>query len=260
MNRKRIKAAVVLVLFLVAGVLYSTDRNQDFFVMGTTESQEQLASGDEAESGKASVQKNSSSEEDDSGNGESQSDESESAFMSETTDEGALRIHVCGAVKKAGVYRLPEHSIVADALAAADGVCSGGAEDCLNLATELSDGDKIYVPYVKELEALAGDTAGGTTVIGMNGSTLLQDGQNGSGSGTAGGKDSGGANSSLVNINTADEALLTTLNGIGAARAQAIISWRNEHGAFSKIEDIMQVSGIKEGAYAKIKDQICVSG
>ena len=61
-----------------------------------------------------------------------------------------------------------------------------------------------------------------------------------------------------VNLNTADETELTTLTGIGAARAQAIILYREENGLFSSIEEIMNVQGIKEGTFEKIKDDIVV--
>ena len=63
---------------------------------------------------------------------------------------------------------------------------------------------------------------------------------------------------SRVNINTADESQLTTLTGIGATRAKAIIAYREENGPFAAIEDIMNVQGIKEGTFVKIKDEIVV--
>ena len=61
-----------------------------------------------------------------------------------------------------------------------------------------------------------------------------------------------------VNLNTADVAALMTLPGIGESRAKAIISYREQHGAFAKIEDIMKISGIKQAAFSKIKDKITV--
>lgn len=61
-----------------------------------------------------------------------------------------------------------------------------------------------------------------------------------------------------VNINTAGVEELMTLKGVGESRAQAIIAWRTEQGSFEKPEDIMQISGIKEGVYSRIKDQIRV--
>lgn len=218
MLRKRIKAFVILILFLIAGVLYSTDRNQDFFM----ETQECVETGaNEADS------------------------------LQETAEETAtnlLRVHVCGAVKHAGVYRLSSDSIVADAIEAAGGFKKSGDQEYLNLAETMADGQKIYVPTKNEVQELTG--AGGQN-SGQNASGVS--GQNGQNPGGASSQEAG-----LVNINTADESLLTTLNGIGTARAQAIIAWRTEHGAFARIEDVMQVSGIKEGAFAKIKDKICV--
>ncbi len=62
-----------------------------------------------------------------------------------------------------------------------------------------------------------------------------------------------------ININTASEAQLCEIPGIGATRAAAIAAYRQEHGGFSSIEEIMNVSGIKEGTYAKIKDRITVN-
>ncbi len=61
-----------------------------------------------------------------------------------------------------------------------------------------------------------------------------------------------------ININTADAAQLQLLNGIGQARAQAIISYREQYGNFGSIEDIKNVSGIGDGIFSRIKDDICV--
>ena len=66
------------------------------------------------------------------------------------------------------------------------------------------------------------------------------------------------ADDALININTADKAQLMTLPGIGEAKALAIIARRTEHGAFRTKEEIMQVPGIKEAAYEKIKSLITV--
>ena len=69
---------------------------------------------------------------------------------------------------------------------------------------------------------------------------------------------SGESGKAKVNINTAGREELMTLHGIGAARADAILAYREEHGTFSRIEDIMNVEGIKEKAFAKIRDDIVV--
>ena len=62
--------------------------------------------------------------------------------------------------------------------------------------------------------------------------------------------------SGLVNLNTADIQTLKTLSGIGDSKAQAILAYREEHGGFSSIEEVMQVPGIKESIFSKIKDKI----
>ena len=69
--------------------------------------------------------------------------------------------------------------------------------------------------------------------------------------------DTGTVTYDLVDINSADAALLDTLPGIGPSKAEAIISYREEHGPFNKTEDLMNVPGIKEGTYNKLKDLIC---
>ena len=92
----------------------------------------------------------------------------------------------------------------------------------------------------------------------------LKPGQSADGTGqiqeTAGGTATGEGleQNGKVNINTADESGLTTLSGIGDTRAKAIIAYREENGPFATIEDIMNVSGIKEGTFEKIKDDIVV--
>ena len=69
----------------------------------------------------------------------------------------------------------------------------------------------------------------------------------------------GNEESGKVDLNTADENTLCTLPGIGPSRAKSIIDYRDKNGKFKKIEDVMQVSGIKEAAFEKIKDRIMVS-
>lgn len=221
MQYKRIKAIVLIVLFVMAGVLYSTDRRQEFstgIVLTTqAETYESEALTTEAVN---------------------QTSETTTAKASGKT----LLVHVCGAVYQSGVYELPEGSIVKDAIELAGGVRKSGARDYLNLAQKLFDGDKIYVPYKKELTSNSKASACGVGLV--TGTTV-----------TTGSTDS---KESLVNINTATKEVLTTLTGIGDARAQAILDYREEKGAFQSIEEIMQVSGIKEGAFEKIKNQITV--
>ena len=148
-------------------------------------------------------------------------------------------VHVCGAVVKEGVYILTPGSRVVDAVAAAGGLTEDADSSYVNLALPVSDGMKIRIPTVAE------------TAAGIIPET---EGADPSGSGIHG-ENTG---SSLVNINTATESELCTLPGIGSARARSIIEYRESSGGFSRIEDIMNVSGIKDKAFAKIKDLITV--
>lgn len=173
--------------------------------------------------------------------------------LSDASSEEAktLVVHICGAVSAPGVYELPAGSRIIDAVEAGGGFLPEADEACCNLAEEIVDGCQIYIMTKSEscadgqAEKKAGiqtspDSDMQTTDINVrsNSTTALENG--------------------LVNLNTADIAALTTLPGIGESRAKAIISYREQQGAFTKIEDIMKISGIKQAAFSKIKDKITV--
>ena len=206
MNHKRIKVLFLIFLFLVSGFYYSNDQGKELLM------EKDVAVSNETE--------------------EMEEKETEALVASA---KKTIRIHVCGAVKEAGVYELFEGAIVADAIELAGGSLKGAAEDYLNLALEISDGSKVYVPWKDELKGNEGVLLSSGTV------------------GTDASKDDG-----LVNINTASREILMTLTGIGEAKADAIVAYREANGAFSSIEAIKNVSGIKDAAYEKIKDSISV--
>jgi len=147
--------------------------------------------------------------------------------ISEAADGDLILVHICGAVVNPGVYELEAGCRMYQLVELAGGFAEDAAEGYLNLAEVLTDGRKVVVPTENEA---------GEDIYGEAGSDF-------------GGK---------VNINTADKAQLMTLPGIGEAKALAIIAWRTEHGGFQTTEEIMQVSGIKEAAYEKIKTLITV--
>ena len=162
-----------------------------------------------------------------------------------------IYVDVCGAVANPGVFQLGAGSRVFQAIEAAGGYLPEAALTCVNRAGVLTDGQQLYILTQEEMERQGLDPAE------MSGAS---DGQMNGSAGT-------GQNTEMtaqvqqdnrININTADEAQLTTLTGIGATRAQAIIAYREENGPFATIEDIMNVQGIKEGTFAKIKDEIVV--
>lgn len=140
-------------------------------------------------------------------------------------------VYVTGAVLRPGVYEVGGNMRVSDAIEAAGGFKNNAAADYLNLAAQLSDGEKITVPTKKEAKALYKDKD----------------------------KDEDSGESHLVNINTAAKEELMTLPGIGESKADAIIAYRQENGDYKNIEELMQISGIKEGVYSKISEYITVN-
>ena len=163
----------------------------------------------------------------------STSDEADSHFDSSddsTKDDSNtdIYVHICGAVINPGVYQVPAGTRVYQALELAGGSSDDAYLSGINLADKLADGQKVYIPS-------EGENAEGILSI-----------------------DSGGVQSVMININTASEAELMTLPGIGQSRAKDIINYRVKNGLFESIDDIMKVSGIKEAAFEKIKDLIKV--
>lgn len=159
----------------------------------------------------------------------------------ETEQEGNTQIsncyvYVCGNVVNPGVYEAAPDARVYELIDMAGGASKTGCLEALNLADHIYDGQKLYVPDYDEYES--------GRELGQNeGDAFVEESNSASG---------------LVNINTADLQQLMTLPGVGQSRAQAIVDYRNEHGSFECIEDIMNVTGIKEGAFSKLKDYICV--
>ncbi len=137
-----------------------------------------------------------------------------------------LRVYVSGAVLHPDVYTLLPDSIVKDALLAAGGPADDADLDRINLALPVADGQHIYVPRQGEEDL----------------PVELPSRLPGSGS--------------KVNINTADVAALESLPGIGPALAQRIVDYRQAHGPFVRIEDIMEVSGIGPATFQEIQDLI----
>lgn len=145
-----------------------------------------------------------------------------------------ILIHVDGAVRNPGVYPLEQGSRVRDAVLAAGGLGDKANSSVLNLAAGLKDGDKLHIP------AIGTPLAPVTAATGTEHETE-PDGSIGP-----------------VNINTADEETLSTLPGIGTTRAQQIIAYREQHGGFKTIEEILEISGIGPASFERLKELITV--
>ena len=162
---------------------------------------------------------------------------SEPAAFRAGEETGVLFVHVSGAVRKPGVYELPEGSRLYEAVESAGGFTDDADGEYMNLAAVLEDGVQYHIPTLEEAAALrAGDTAG----AGEDESPYTSDGR--------------------LDINMAGLEEFTQLNGIGESKARAILNYREEHGPFADIEEIKNVSGIGEGTFQRLKDQITVRG
>lgn len=178
-------------------------------------------------------------------------DNGSEAVSDKEMQQAMIYVDVCGAVANPGVFQLAAGSRVFQAIEAAGGYLPEAALTCVNRAGVLTDGQQLYILTQEEMERQGLDSAemSGASDGQMNGSA---------GTGQNAGMTAQVQQDNRININTADEAQLTTLTGIGATRALAIIAYREENGPFAAIEDIMNVQGIKEGTFAKIKDEIVV--
>mgnify|MGYP004732706267 CR=1 FL=1 len=171
---------------------------------------------------------------------EKENENENDAAKSSDTSGSRIVVYVCGEVNSPGVYMLDEGSRVCDALRVAGGMTEHAAEAYLNQARSLSDGERVYVPSKEEAEQLE---------------TWEEEQRSASGNDGADGKASG-SRSGRVSINRAGKEELLTLPGIGETKADAILDYREKHGRFSAVEELMQVEGIKEGTYNKLKDKI----
>lgn len=173
--------------------------------------------------------------------------------LSDASSEEAktLVVHICGAVSAPGVYELPAGSRIIDAVEAGGGFLTEADEACCNLAEEIVDGCQIYI-MTKSESCADGQTEKKAGIQTSPDSDMQTTDRNVRSNSTT------ALDNGLVNLNTADVAALMTLPGIGESRAKAIISYREQHGAFAQIEDIMKISGIKQAAFSKIKDKITV--
>ena len=161
-------------------------------------------------------------------------------------EQKVLIVHLCGAVNNPGVYELAIDSRIIDGINEAGGFAENASEDALNLAMEVTDGSRIYVPTIDEVEAET-DNAG---VYGADRYVTQGMGSSGTETAVLGDK--------KVNINTADISELMTLSGIGESRAKSIVAYRQEHGGFKSIEEIKNISGIGDASFEKLKGDITI--
>ena len=129
-------------------------------------------------------------------------------------------VYICGAVKNAGIYEFYEGARLYELIKEAGGLDEEADADAINLAMEVKDGEQIRIPYIGETLNMSEDK--------------------------------------LIDINKADIKELCSIPGIGEARATAIIEYRDSNGGFKEIEELKNISGIKDATFNKIKPYVCV--
>ena len=172
------------------------------------------------------------------------------------TDKNKIVIYIIGEVKQEGVYKLDENSRISDAIEKAGGTKENADLSQINLAYKIEDGMRIYIPKKGELvqdkekiedktqEIVTGKSSDITNTTSVN--TNLSTNKKSK------------TDIEKINLNKATQTELETLPGIGPSTAEKIIEYRKENGNFKNIEDIMNVNGIGESKYNKIKDLISV--
>lgn len=161
--------------------------------------------------------------------------ETQSAGETQSVTDSLCYVYVCGAVKCPGVYALAENSRIYEAVDMAGGFREDARKEAVNQAGMVSDGQMVYIPSEEEAESGIAEEAG----FFADGTAETADGR--------------------IDLNTATAEQLMTLPGIGESKAGSIIRYREEHGAFASVEDLMKVEGIKEGTYNRLKDSIKVN-
>ena len=244
-RRYIIKTAVLVLIIIIAGIFYINPTKEDGSVIinkdniSDKESDSKSIIGGVTSGGAADINNSNGINGSEAGN--------------DGLDENNSKIYVyiCGAVVNAGVVSGGADMRLYQAVELCGGFIDEADGTRVNLAMQLKDGDKIYIPYAYDDISLTDEMNNGCNpnATGISGSNT----ENSDGSNTG-----GAGSSNLIDINKASKSELMQLSGIGEARALDIISYREKHGAFKRIEDIKNVSGIKDAAFNKIKDYICV--
>lgn len=250
------KICIMVLLLAVAGILYSCREVKDSDVVFLNDS-----AADEPDSTLDEPVENINEKKQDnfiSANETGDETEDEKASGNQTfdadtesentTDDGQnkLYVYICGAVVKPDVYIVDEGTRLIEAVKLAGGLKKDAAGDYVNLAAPVQDGQRVYIPTKEEVKDIKLEELADSTFV--NHEDFLH---------SLAKKDQGN-NDFKVNINTASEEELMTLPGIGKAKAASIIAYREEHGGFKSIEEIMNISGIKNSVFNQISDKITV--
>ncbi|MDD3392632.1 MAG: helix-hairpin-helix domain-containing protein [Bacilli bacterium] len=165
-------------------------------------------------------------------------------YLDETNIRPTNKVEIKGAVNNPGVYSFDDGERITDVIIKAGGIKEDADTSNINLSKLLSDEMVVIIPTIAQKTIYTTNNSCYYTVITNDGEIESSDNSN--------------STSDIVNINTASASELMTLSGIGEKKALAIISYREENGLFSSIEEITNVSGIGSSTFESIKDQITI--
>jgi competence protein ComEA len=151
--------------------------------------------------------------------------------VTSTTEVTMVFVHAAGAVNAPGVYQVPSDARLADVVRAAGGATADADLDRVNLAAPVEDGQQLYVPRLGEATPPVPAGAG----LGESSESPRP-----------------------VDVNTADVGELESLPGVGPATAAAIVAYRDEHGPFATVDQLLEVPGIGEAKLAQLRDLVTV--
>lgn len=163
------------------------------------------------------------------------------------TENQSVQVHVAGRVRHPGVYTVPGDARVAGAVEAAGGMASGAHPGRLNLAAPVCDGCQIWIPARGDGMVAPPGQTGSVTATQRTGPSET--------GGVAGGPSAAGA---PINLNTASQGELESIDGVGPVMAGRIVAWRQEHGRFTSVDQLREISGVGPKTFEKIRPHATV--
>lgn len=264
MDRKKVITIIISLIFIgAAGIMYSLEANKDsssITLTGNLNDKQTKLDGSSKNSKEDSIKMSDNDSDEDSNaidskevNTKNQTTKNIEAKDSKIQADGSennelIYVHICGKINNPGVYKVRPTARVFDIVELAGGFTKNAAKDSINQAKKVSDGEKIYIPSLKEVKK--GSVSSDYKVADGSSSN--------SSDSTPANENINQGNTTLVNINTASMEELMTLTGVGESKAKSIIEYRETNGPFKAIEDIKNIQGIKDGVFNKICDLITI--
>ena len=242
-NNKKQKTIAVVIICIIIGIIIYFYLNNNIKINNKEEIEEISTYEEDISKEEKQISETKNNDENNITNNNNNNNNNNNKENKENAEniENEIIIHITGAIKNEGVYKLKSQSRVSDAVEIAGGLREDADTKKINLAYLLEDGMKIIIPSINDKET---EEELITKEIGTNNSqeSVKDESQN----------------SKKININTASEEELDQLPGIGKTTAKKIIEYRNENGKFSNIEEIKNVKGIGESKFKEIEDMIFV--